>query len=191
MQARPHISLEVSDLNKSIHFYSRVFRMAPTKTREDYANYRVESPGLHLALEHRPNRICGNPFPNQHFGIELFAHDDLMEWRNWLQAVGINYLVEEQVTCCYAVADKFWLTDPDGHRWEFWVRTDEADLMHGETASAPHASSSECSALTIQATEGKGETNVLGDVPVHASAQSISNATTNDKMSSSASGCCG
>ena len=44
------------------------------------------------------------------------------------------YRVEEQVTCCYAVANKFWLTDPDGHEWEFWVRTDEADSMHGETA---------------------------------------------------------
>lgn len=153
MQVRPHISLEVSDLKASIQFYSLVFRMAPTKQREDYANYRLESPGLHLALVYRPDRVSGNPFPNQHFGIELLENEDLIEWRNWFHTMGVNYLVEEQVTCCYAVADKFWLTDPDGHQWEFWVRTDEADLMHGETGSTVQVSSSgDCCAPASQGT---------------------------------------
>ncbi|NET08755.1 MAG: glyoxalase/bleomycin resistance/dioxygenase family protein [Merismopedia sp. SIO2A8] len=135
--ARSHISLEVSDLDAAIRFYSLVFRMAPTKQRDDYANYKLESPALHLALEYRPDRASGNPFKNQHFGIELFEDEDLLSWRNWLQAVGVPYRVEEQVTCCYAVANKFWLTDPDGHEWEFWIRTDEADLMHGDIPDAP------------------------------------------------------
>ena len=42
--------------------------------------------------------------------------------------------VEEQVTCCYAVADKWWAADPDGNEWEFWVRSDEADRRHHRAA---------------------------------------------------------
>ncbi|GAA3332624.1 hypothetical protein GCM10020331_093510 [Ectobacillus funiculus] len=26
-------------------------------------------------------------------------------------------------TCCYAVQDKFWVTDPDGNEWEFFFYT--------------------------------------------------------------------
>ncbi|MEO0605737.1 MAG: hypothetical protein AAF211_30170 [Myxococcota bacterium] len=33
------------------------------------------------------------------------------------------------MTCCYAVGDKFWATDPDGHEWELWVRTADAESM--------------------------------------------------------------
>jgi hypothetical protein len=34
------------------------------------------------------------------------------------------------------MADKFWLKDPDGHAWEFWVHIAEADRMQGEEAVA-------------------------------------------------------
>lgn len=202
MQARPHISIEVSDLKASIQFYSLVFRMSPSKKREDYANYRLDSPGLHLSLEYYPDRISGNPFPNQHFGIELFDHEDLMEWQHWLENVGVNYLVEEQVTCCYAVGDKFWLTDPDGHRWEFWVRTDEADLMHGETDHFAQSSSSSPSSSTSsskccvpeQDTLARDQINgaQTGVPTVLASASRMSSETAMEVMSPEpTSSCCG
>jgi hypothetical protein len=49
---------------------------------------------------------------------------------------GLTPRIEETVTCCYAVADKFWLKDPDGNEWEFWVRHEEADRMHGADQEA-------------------------------------------------------
>ena len=39
---------------------------------------------------------------------------------------------ESDAQCCYARAEKVWLTDPDGHKWELWHRTGEFDAM-GET----------------------------------------------------------
>ena len=53
----------------------------------------------------------------------------LDSWRNRLATAGVVFDVEDDAQCCYARADKLWLTDPDGHRWEIWVRTGEHDAM--------------------------------------------------------------
>jgi catechol-2,3-dioxygenase len=134
MKTRVHVSLSVSDLEKSTAFYSALFGAMPSKVREDYANYRLDAPSLHLALVHAPEQARDNG--NRHYGIEMFANDELEQWRARLKNMGMQLRDEEQVTCCYAVADKFWAQDPDGNEWEFWVRSEEADSMHGE-ASQP------------------------------------------------------
>ncbi|MBC8123590.1 MAG: VOC family protein [Gemmatimonadaceae bacterium] len=134
MQYRPHISLDVADLEAAVRFYCAVFGVAPTKRYLDYAHFRLESPALHLALVVNPDRDL-RARGNEHFGIELFDRDALAKWQGQVEATGIVPRLEQSVTCCYAIADKFWLTDPDGHEWEFWVRSDEADSMHGQGQS--------------------------------------------------------
>jgi len=143
METRVHISIEVSDIAKSVAFYSKLFQREPTKTRPDYANFRLETPQLHLALVHKPGKPKEPGFDhgnNRHFGVELFSNDKLKAWLSSAQTSGLVPRIEEDVTCCYAKADKFWTQDPDGHEWEFWVRSAEAESMHGaietETKSA-------------------------------------------------------
>ena len=48
-------------------------------------------------------------------------------------------VLDPPVTCCYAVQDKFWATDPDGHRWEVFVVTQAEAAVHSEnrTVTAP------------------------------------------------------
>ena len=47
------------------------------------------------------------------------------------KALGWITEVEDQRTCCYAVQDKVWLTDPDGNRWELFVVTHyDSDLKN-------------------------------------------------------------
>ena len=136
---RVHINIPVSDLEASVSFYSKVFGVAPSKRRPDYANFRLEEPALHLALV----ETCGlspkavQNGEGQHFGIELFVDETLAAWKERVKDAGVlPHLVEEAVTCCYAVADKFWLQDPDGNEWEFWVRhDDEGDTLYSSTES--------------------------------------------------------
>jgi catechol 2,3-dioxygenase-like lactoylglutathione lyase family enzyme len=128
MQTRIHINLSVSDLDSSVAFYTRLFGEGPSKIRGDYANWRLDTPALHLALVSNPD--FEKPATGEHFGVELFENDALDGWRERAADAGVAVRTEEQVTCCYAVANKFWAADPDGNEWEFWVRSGEAESMH-------------------------------------------------------------
>ena len=125
---RVHINLNVADLDRSIAFYTRLFGAGPAKLRGDYANWRLDEPGLHLALVSRPG--FEKQGRGEHFGIELQDNELLGRWRGQAEAAGLALRIEEQVTCCYAVANKFWAADPDGNEWEFWVRSGDAESMH-------------------------------------------------------------
>ena len=105
---RIHINLSVADLDRSIAFYTRLFGTGPSKVRGDYANWRLDEPGLHLALVHDP--AFTKDRSGEHFGVELMENDALDGWRERAQAAGVTVRTEEQVTCCYAVANKFWAT---------------------------------------------------------------------------------
>lgn len=136
---RPHINLEVSDLEASIAFYSGIFDVEPTKRKTDYANFRLNDPALHLALVEKPDKAKKPEGGGEHFGFELFSQAQLETWKERIRQAGIQpYLEEEDVTCCYAVANKFWLQDPDGNQWEFWVKTDDngATLFSSNEATA-------------------------------------------------------
>ena len=49
-------------------------------------------------------------------------------------------LEEEGVTCCYAKQDKFWVTDPDGNAWEFYLFLSDA----GEKGAGGSTDSEAC-----------------------------------------------
>jgi catechol-2,3-dioxygenase len=141
MKARTHINLPVSSLKASVDFYSKVFNVEPTKLRTDYANFRMEHPvALHLALVEQPDltKKTLERTNEQHFGIELFEDSELAAWKEKVKKAGIlPHREEEAVTCCYAVADKFWLQDPDGNNWEFWVRhDDEGETLFSSTETS-------------------------------------------------------
>jgi hypothetical protein len=46
----------------------------------------------------------------------------------------------DDTVCCYASKVETWVTDPDGARWEWYVKTGDADRLtdevRGEEASA-------------------------------------------------------
>ena len=50
-------------------------------------------------------------------------------WQQRLEHLGVEFAIEDEASCCYALADKLWVTDPDGYRWELWLRTGEFDGM--------------------------------------------------------------
>ena len=125
MKTRVHISLPVSDLTSSVRFYQDLFGEGPSTLKEDYANFRLETPALHLSLVRDPEP----PPSSGHFGVEVFRVEDLKIWRSRIGNSDLSVEIEENVACCYAVSDKVWATDPDQNRWEFWVRKGEAETL--------------------------------------------------------------
>lgn len=152
MDTRVHISLEVSNLEHAVAFYSRLFQHEPTKLKADYANFRLETPQLHLALVENPQRKPEGK-GSRHYGIEVFSDSRLNEWLRKVKASGVETRVEDQTTCCYAVANKFWARDPDGHEWEFWVRHGEAETLHSPAKESCGTKESNCCAPEHKATE--------------------------------------
>jgi catechol 2,3-dioxygenase-like lactoylglutathione lyase family enzyme len=133
-----HVSLNVTDLARSIAFYEALFAIAPAKRRHDYAKFEVADPPLVLSLE-PARRVNGTTL--NHLGLRVAAADTLVDIQRRLEDHGFGTRRENGVACCYAKQTKFWVRDPDGRRWEVYML--EEDLEHrgaeGVTAAVAHA----------------------------------------------------
>jgi catechol 2,3-dioxygenase-like lactoylglutathione lyase family enzyme len=126
---RIHMGIAVRDLAKSIAFYRVLFGQEPTKTRPRYAKFEVAEPSVNLSL----NETGGPTGPNNplaHFGIQVKSTAAVKAAAGRLTEAGLPTQIEEEVTCCYAVQDKVWATDPDGNKWEVYVVLDNNGATH-------------------------------------------------------------
>jgi catechol 2,3-dioxygenase-like lactoylglutathione lyase family enzyme len=122
---RFHLSLNVSDLGRSVDFFTLVFGAPPAKRRADYAKFEPEFPPLVLSLE--PHSHAGGGALN-HAGFRFPDSAALVAAQRRLEEGGIRTQREEGVECCYARQTKFWARDPDANLWEFYVL--EGDIDH-------------------------------------------------------------
>ncbi|NEP29893.1 VOC family protein, partial [Moorena sp. SIO3I6] len=56
---KTHVSLNVTDLHKSVTFYQAMFGVSPVKYKADYAKFDLANPPLNLTLELNPNMHSG------------------------------------------------------------------------------------------------------------------------------------
>jgi catechol 2,3-dioxygenase-like lactoylglutathione lyase family enzyme len=122
---RFHLSLNVSDLARSVSFYQTLFGTEPAKLRADYAKFELDDPPIVLSLE-PSGRGSGGAL--NHLGFRLPDSGALVAVQERLERAGIRSQCEEGVECCYARQTKFWVTDPDCTLWEIY--TFEGDLDH-------------------------------------------------------------
>ncbi len=126
-----HIGINVTNLEASIDFYSKLFDAQPVKVRPDYAKFILEDPALNFTLN-----LCESVSGNQvsHFGLQVKDTDEVMLQRDRLHGLGLTTRDEMNVTCCYSVQDKFWVHDPDGNEWEFFFTKADADQSKDSTS---------------------------------------------------------
>ncbi|MEH7749303.1 ArsI/CadI family heavy metal resistance metalloenzyme [Neobacillus drentensis] len=127
-----HVGLNVTNLEKSIEFYSKLFGAEPVKVKPDYAKFLLETPGLNFTLNLQ-DEVSGNQVG--HFGFQVESTEELNAHKNRLADNGILSQYDEiNTTCCYALQDKFWIHDPDGNEWEFFYTKASVDI-NNENAS--------------------------------------------------------
>ena len=120
--SRIQLALNVSNLDESIAFYSQLFGVEPAKLRSGYANFAVAEPPLKLVLiENAPEAGTLN-----HLGVEVETSAEVAAAEHRLQGKGLETETENRVSCCYAVQDKVWVTDPDNSPWEIYTVLDDA-----------------------------------------------------------------
>jgi catechol 2,3-dioxygenase-like lactoylglutathione lyase family enzyme len=134
-QSRVHMGLEVTDLEASVAFYTRLFQVEPTKRRPGYARFEVSSPALNLSLNEVSAARRPKPLAS-HFGVQLRDAAALEAVRQRLEDAGLVTRVQQQTTCCYAVQDKVWVHDPDGVPWEWYRVTDDDADAHADSDGA-------------------------------------------------------
>ncbi len=129
---KPHVSLNVTDIDASVAFYEKAFGVAASKRRPGYAKFDLEAPALNLTMQQAP-RTGVNA---SHFGIQVASSEDVaVAWTRFKQA-GLVTKTEQNTECCYALQDKVWVEDPDGNAWEVFVVKGEAAVMEKQTSGA-------------------------------------------------------
>ena len=120
---RLHVHVGVSDLDRSIRFYSTLFGAGPTVTKPDYAKWMLEDPRVNFAIS------AGNARKGiGHVGIQAEDAAELKEVYGRLKAADRPVLEEGATTCCYAKSEKSWIADPDGVVWEAFFTNGESTV---------------------------------------------------------------
>ncbi len=120
--ARVQLALNVSDLDAAVAFYSALFAADPAKRRPGYANFALDDPPLKLVLIEAPeDRGGGVTGALNHLGVEVDSSWEVDRNHARLTAGGLGPRARHETTCCYALQDKAWVSDPDGVPWEIYT----------------------------------------------------------------------
>ena len=153
---RVQLALNVSDMDQAVEFYSTLFGASPAKRQPGYANFAIDDPPLKLVLiEDLEARGHGIEGALNHLGFEVGTSDEVTAASTRLSGEGLATRVEDNTTCCYAVQDKVWVSDPDGAPWEVYTVLADASAetgLHGDgSCCAPGAD--EAVPVTIDAVQ--------------------------------------
>lgn len=133
--SRVQLALNVSNVDEAVEFYSKLFGTEPAKRKPGYANFAIADPPLKLVLIEGAGGGSLN-----HLGIEVEAGADVEAAEARLSSDGLETTGVDDTICCYAAKTETWVHDPDGAKWEVYVKTGDAEQMtntvlaEGETA---------------------------------------------------------
>ena len=122
---RLQLALNVDDLDSAIDFYTKMFGTPPAKVRDGYANFAIENPPLRLVLF----AGAGPAGSINHLGVEVETSGQVVAAESRLSDVGITTTGVDDTVCCFAEKTETWVDGPDGTRWEWYVKTADADQI--------------------------------------------------------------
>jgi catechol 2,3-dioxygenase-like lactoylglutathione lyase family enzyme len=130
--SRVQLALNVSDIEQAVVFYSKLFGTEPAKRRPGYANFAITEPPLKLVLiESADARGEGPAGALNHLGVEVESPEAVNAAIRQFTDAGLATLEQEGTTCCYALQDKVWVSDPDGSPWEIYTVLADASPENG------------------------------------------------------------
>jgi catechol 2,3-dioxygenase-like lactoylglutathione lyase family enzyme len=124
-----HVSLYVDDIPTAVARYQKILGVEPAKVRHDYAKFELVDPPVIFSLARG-----GQPGTLSHLGIRYPGTADVASESIRTKNTGLEILRQANATCCYAKADKFWVEDADGVRWEMYTLLEDVEA---QTAADP------------------------------------------------------
>jgi catechol 2,3-dioxygenase-like lactoylglutathione lyase family enzyme len=125
---RVHVAINTTSVERSLPFYKTLFGLEPAKIRPGYAKFEVAEPPVNFTLNETTGFEPGGTI--SHFGIQVKSAGEVQAAKDRFIASGLATFSEDEVTCCYAVQDKVWVTDPDSNTWEVFVVLDADAPVH-------------------------------------------------------------
>ncbi|HBE72384.1 MAG TPA: glyoxalase/bleomycin resistance/dioxygenase family protein [Planctomycetaceae bacterium] len=164
---RIHIALDVKDIERSVEFYSMLLVCSPSKRRPRYAKFEPKDPSINLALNESSGEQAASRGVSAHFGIQVKSVAEVHQAIERFKASGYETITEEATTCCYAVQDKVWVVDPDGHRWEVFVvlQADVKDELYAQSGCCSPEGSDSPDVVGLSATCGVPQNRPAADPP--------------------------
>ena len=146
--SRVQLALNVSNIDRAVEFYSKLFGTEPAKRQPGYANFSIVDPPLKLVLiEDVDATGRGMEGLLNHLGIEVETPHEVKATSLRLNDEGLATRAEDNTTCCYAVQDKVWVSGPDGTPWEVYTVLADAPTETGLGGD------SACCGLEVRANE--------------------------------------
>ena len=133
---KTHISLNVTNVEKSVEFYKKMLGVEPLKFKSDYAKFDVADPPLNLTMNQKEIEKGGSL---SHLGVQVESTEAVEKVSKRWQENGLLTLDEMGTECCYALQDKVWASDPDGNSWEVFVvlKNIESESIESSTCCTP------------------------------------------------------
>ncbi len=122
--SRVQLALNVTDIDAAVDFYTKLFATEPLTRKPGYANFAITDPPLKLVLFEGPEGATLN-----HLGVETETAAEVEAAESRLSDTGLETTGVDDTICCYAAKVETWVTDPDGARWEWYVKTGDADQL--------------------------------------------------------------
>jgi len=125
---RFHVHVSVSNLDTSIRFYTTLFGVEPVRVESDYAKWMIEDPRINFAISRRRTKLGVD-----HLGFQVDEADELARMQGQLLKADAGLVEQTAAACCYATADKYWVTDPAGIAWESFHTLGSIPNFGGDT----------------------------------------------------------
>lgn len=137
---RLQLALDVVDLDAAIDFYTRMFDTPPAKVRDGYANFEIAQPPLKLVLFASADADGSI----NHLGVEVETAAQVEAAEARLRSAGLDTTGVDDTVCCYAEKAETWVHAPDGNRWEWYVKTADADQLDHVSLGRVASSAAAC-----------------------------------------------
>ena len=143
---RLQLALNVRDLDEGIAFYSKMFDTPPAKIKPGYANFVVANPPLKLVLFENAQADESGFHHLNHLGVETETGEQVIAAESRLSDSGLETTGVDDTVCCFAEKTETWVNSPEGARWEWYVKTGDADQLQNTVLTAESEATSTCCA---------------------------------------------
>ena len=122
-----HVAVYVRSIPEAVEQYRKLLGIEPAKVKHDYAKFELEDPPVIFSLN-----AGGEPGKLSHLGIRYPSTGHVASEMVRTKQNDVPLFQQEGTTCCYAKADKYWVQDADGIRWEMYTLLEDVEA---ETAA--------------------------------------------------------